>query len=76
MEFYQRQYVSILAEDYEKADKILMKHWNSGDIDNIGGTRQKRNNGGDIIAFWIAPYVYEDFETIVNEFKEAGIQIV
>lgn len=76
MDLYKKYSVTIHGEDHAKADDILTKHWFAGDIDDIGGTRQKNSDGGITITYWIAPYVYEDFESIVNEFKENGIQVL
>ena len=64
--------VKIQKEDQVKADDILLKHWNAGDIDAISS--DNRENG--IVTYWINPYIYEDLETIKNEFKLAGIQIL
>ena len=74
MDLYQAYSVKILAEDRAKADNILMKH--VADIDDIRITAQKNNDGISEATYWIRPYIYEDFETIVNEFKEAGIRVL
>jgi ABC-type transport system substrate-binding protein len=64
--------VKIRREDLVKAEKILLKHWNNGDIDAM----RCDNNSGDEVTYWINPYVYEDLEEVVNEFKQAGIQVL
>ena len=75
MEQYQKYSVTIEAKDRAKADDILMKHWYTGDLDDVGGTTHPKNSGGGfVITYWIRPYIYEDYEAILNEFKEAGIQ--
>lgn len=63
--------VTIRKEDSEKAEKILVQHWNDGDIDDMHVRIQSKT-----VTYWINPYIYEDFETIKNEFKLAGIQIL
>lgn len=74
MEQYQKYSVTIKAEDRTKADDILLKHWYAGDLDDVGGTMHKNSDGGWAVTYWIRPYIYEDYEAILNEFKEAGIQ--
>ena len=64
--------VKIQRADRDIADEILSKHWYNGDIDTM--TTDLREKG--IVAYWIRPYIYEDLETIKNEFKLAGIQIL
>lgn len=66
--------IEFRAEDREKADKILYKHWEHGDIDTVQVTTQKR---GDTFTniFWIKLCVSEDLETIKNEFRENGIEL-
>ena len=68
---YRFHNVKIRREDVEKAEKILAMHDEIGDIDRINV-----EVGPDAISYWIAPYIYEDFETIKDEFKQAGIQII
>ena len=62
--------ITIRREDLVKAEKILLKHCNDGDIDAM--RCDDKQNG--TVTYLINPYIYEDFETIKNEFKEAGIQ--
>lgn len=71
---YRVHSVKIHAEDRAKADDILAKH--ISDIDDIRITAQKTNSGISEATYWIKPYIYEDFGTIVNEFKEAGIRVL
>ena len=73
MDLYQKYSITVKAEDRAKADDILAKHWFAGDLDDVGGTTHK-NSSGFVITYWIRPYLYEDYEAILNEFKEAGIQ--
>lgn len=72
---YRPHYVHIRKEDYEKAEKILEKHYRSGEIDDHSSTMESRR-GVQAITYCIHPYIYEDFESIVREFIESGIQIL
>lgn len=64
--------VTIRRNDLVKAEKILLKHWNDGNIDAM----RCDNNSGDEVTYWINPYIYEDLENIMNEFKQVGIQVL
>lgn len=64
--------ITIRREDLLKAEKIILKHWNDGDIDAV----RCDDSHGESITYWINPYIYEDLETIKNEFKLSGIQIL
>ena len=68
---YRFHIVKIRREDVEKAEKILTEHDEIGDIHHINVEVRP-----EAITFWIAPYIYEDFEKIIDEFKLAGIQIL
>lgn len=68
---YRFHNVKIMREDVEKAEKILTVHDEIGDIHHINVEVRP-----DAISYWIAPYIYEDLEKIVDEFKLAGIQIL
>lgn len=68
---YRFHNVKIRREDIEKAEKILTEHDAIGDIYHINVECTF-----EAISYWIAPYVYEDLETIKNEFELAGIQIL
>ena len=68
---YRAHDVTIRAKYREVADAILVKH--NDDIDDIAITAQRNCYGEPMVTYWIAPYIYEDFENIVNEFREAGI---
>ena len=74
MDLYRVHSVKIQAEDRAKADTILAKHIH--DIDDIRISAQKNSDGNSEATYWIKPYIYEDLETIKNEFKEAGIRII
>ena len=74
MDLYQKHSVTIKVEDRTKADDIITRHWHKGDLDDAGGTMHQNSAGERMITYWIAPYIYEDYEAILNEFKEAGIQ--
>ena len=73
---YQVYDVKIRREFTEKADEILFKHWNNGDINTVNFNIEKNHNGPDTVTYWIQPYIYEDFEAIKDEFKQAGIQVL
>lgn len=73
---YQVYDVKIRKEDREKADTILLKHWHNGDIDTITGDEMKNSDGTIVVTLWIVPYIYEDLETIKEELKQEGIQLL
>ena len=70
---YQVHNVTIQKEDQEKADAILYSH--QYDYDDIHVGEDVDSEGNRTITYWIKPYIYEDFEDIVNEFKENGIRV-
>ena len=72
MDLYRTYIVKIYGEDRAKVDDILMRH--TSDIDSIRISAQKNDDDHSEVTYWIRPYIYEDYETILNEFKEAGIQ--
>ena len=74
MDLYQVHSVKILGTDQAKADEILAKH--ISDIDDIRVSSQKNSDGVREITYWIRPYIYNDFETILNEFELEGIRII
>ena len=78
MEKFQVHDVKIRKDDREKADAILWKHYDKGDLDDVtvDVIIHQDRDGNDVITYRIAPYLYEDFETIVKEFKEAGIRMM
>lgn len=78
MDKFQVHDVRIRKDDREKADAILWKHYDNGDLDEvtIDVIIHKDREGNDVITYRIAPYLYEDFETIIKEFIEAGIRII
>ncbi len=78
MELYRSYDIKIREVDRAKADAILMRHCVEGDIDDIkiDTIRHVNQDGTCEITYWIGPYIYEDLEAIVKEFKEAGIQII
>lgn len=71
---YQAHDVCIRKEDREKADAILDSHYQTGDIDDTQEVWETRD-GVETITYHIHPYIYEDFEAIIQEFKQAGIQV-
>lgn len=78
MDLYRVHTITILQKDEDKADKILCEHYQKGDIDDhtIDCIHNKDRDGNITSTYWIKPYIYEDFETIKKEFKEAGIRII
>jgi hypothetical protein len=73
---YRVHNVVIPKADRVKADLILEKHWMKGDIDAITCDSVPRSNGETTIAYWIAPYLCEDLQIIVDEFKQEGIRVM
>lgn len=74
MALFQVYTIKIRKEDREKADAILLKYWNNGDIDTVTNEEQIGERL-TLVTYWIRPFVYEDLEAIRNEFKQAGIQM-
>ena len=71
---YQVHSVTIRKEDEAAADLILHEYrW---DYDDIRTTVDQHSDGSTTVTYWIKPYIYEDFEAIVNEFKDVGIQVL
>jgi hypothetical protein len=73
---YRAYDVKIKKEDRKKADEILWQHWSNGDIDGITVNDGRSIDGIETIVYWIRPYIYEDLETIMDEFEQAGIQLL
>lgn len=76
---YRVHNVTIRADDRDKADAILEKHYHIGNIDATVIADGVTKDGGELIStvcYWISPYIYDDFERIVNEFKQEGIRIM
>ena len=71
---YQVHNVTIYKDDKSLADKIIYAH--QFDYDDIRESVQRNHDGNDTITYWIKPYIYEDFEVIVNEFKQNGIRVI
>ena len=65
--------VTISGKNRDEANAIIKKHIDAGDIDKIYTMRGYADGS---ITYHIKPYIYEDFEKIVSEFKEAGIQVL
>ena len=71
---YRGHDVYIRKEDYENAEEIIKKYYESGGIDDHSYTTLMVR-GGYLIKYRIHPYIYEDFETMIREFETSGIQI-
>lgn len=76
MDKYQVHTVTIRKEDYGKADEILEKHYMMGDIDDIKVDEYTESDGTTKVNFRISPFIYEDLQTIISEFKQSGIQVL
>lgn len=70
MDLYQATDIKIRKEDRAKADKILEQH----DVDEITCSE---GNDGDFrtVTYWIRPYLSEDIDDIVKDFRDNGIQV-
>ena len=77
---YRVHEIKIRREDYVLANPILLKHELLGDIDEMDWEEYNAKTMEGInetyIVYRIRPFIYEDFETIIKEFKEAGIQVL
>jgi hypothetical protein len=76
---YQGYSVIIQDKDHSKAMEILEKHRTAGDIDDIHFARHFFTIDGArilIVHYRIHPYIYEDLDTIMNEFEREGIRIL
>ena len=71
---YRVHNIMIRAKDRSKADVIINAH--RDDIDDIRVCDHTNSGCRCTVVYWIKPYVYENFETIKNEFKQNGIQIL
>lgn len=71
---YRVHSVTIQKEDEAAANLILHDH--EYDYDDIRVTSENTSDGTATITYWIKPYIYEDFEKIVNEFEENGIRVM
>ena len=68
--------ITIEASYREKADGILLKYWNNGDIDTLLNDTQYHADGYYTITYWLQLYCSEDIEAIKNEFQENGIKVL
>lgn len=71
--------VKIRAEYCDKAKAILNKHDKAGNIDEMCSEHRVEKIDGKnvaVIEYRIRPYIYEDFETIKQEFEQVGIRIM
>ena len=73
---YRGYMITIGQKDLPKAMEIILKHDSEGDLDMISRHISGGKPGELEITFKLHPYIYEDFETIKNEFEQAGIQIL
>ena len=68
---YRAYDVTVRKEDREKADMILEQY----DVDEITCSETSHSDGSSTITYWIRPYLCEDVDDIINEFKQANILI-
>ena len=73
---YRGYMITIEQKDLSKAMDIILKYDTNGDLDKISRHVSGGKPGNLKITFKLHPYIYEDFEKIVSEFKEAGIQVL
>lgn len=77
---YRVHEIKIRKEDYAEANAILLKHELLGDIDEMDwdeyNAKTMEGTNEAYVVYRIRPFIYEDYETIVKEFKEAGIQVL
>jgi hypothetical protein len=79
MDKYRVHNVTIRKEDRDKADAIIEKHYLAGDIDEVYTEKRAAHVDGELImtvSYWISPYICEDLQIIIDEFKQEGIQII
>ena len=69
---YRAYDVTVRKEDRDMAITILELH----DVDEIECSEEKQRDGSIAITYRIRPYLCEDIDDIVNEFKQNGIQIL
>lgn len=69
---YRRYFIKIQKDDVDKADTVLVNRMDNGDLDYYEFRRWDEG----VTLCVIAPIIYEDLETILDEFKKAGIQIL
>ena len=77
MDLYRSHFINVRKEDEDKVTAILNRHDALGNLDDWTHCDVPiiDSNGERWTTFKIKPYIYEDFEAIVSEMKQAGIQI-
>ena len=75
MDLYKGYDVHILAKDEDKAREIIELHDRKGDVDDYTIEFIYDSKRGWTVTFRIKPIIYEDLETIIDEFRKAGIQV-
>ena len=73
---YRIHSIDVLYEDHCKAEPIISDHIHRGDIEPVSYGARLNSKGTAIVTYWIRPYIYEDFETIMKKLKLAGIHIL
>ena len=79
MDKYRVYNITIHADDRDKADVILEKHYHAGDIDEMRAEDGVIKDNGELVrtvSYWISPYICDDLGVIVNEFKQEGIRVL
>ena len=74
---YKGYYITVRTDNRYRVDAILDRHDRLGEIDRIDSVCGQRNADGTVsITYRIAPYIYEDLEAIMDEFKRKGIRVL
>ena len=71
MSKYRVHSIKVRKEDSEKAEMILDKYQKKNYFDDI-----RYLGDSNTVIYWFNPYLSDDIDTIMDEFKEAGIQIL
>lgn len=77
MDQYRAYYINIRESDVSKVNDILIRHDAMGDLDDYTycSVPYTDEAGNRWVTYKIKPYIYEDLETIIGEFKQAGILV-
>lgn len=73
---YQVHSITIREEDEAIANVILNIHRWDYDEDELRIEHGRHRDGVSVVTYWIKPYIYDDFETILSEFKDNSILVM
>lgn len=73
---YQVHSITIREEDEATANVILNIHRWDYDEDELRVEHGHHRDGVRVVTYWIKPYIYDDFETILSEFKDNSILVM